>query len=128
MEEIIGEDTAGSPILKMLGGKADIKSKDEAVRELQHLGHHPFMSWSGVDSLGYYDTYDIKVKLMSCPILKWPWIVEIEKMAATEQDAHRCEEELYELCQKLRLHEQIFKEEPPQLLYEKVFGGRTQID
>jgi adenylate cyclase class IV len=122
MEEIIGEDTAVSPIMQMLRGKADLKSKDEVIRELEGLGYHPFMSWSGVDSLGYYEPYDIKVKLMSCPLLKYPWLVEMEKMAATEEEARRCENELYEISQKLNLKERIFKEEPPQLLYEKVFG------
>jgi adenylate cyclase class IV len=122
MEEIIGESTAGSPILEMLGGKADPKSKDEVAQELERLGYHQFMSWSGVDSLGYYEPYDIKVKLMSCPVLKYPWIVEMEKMAATEAEASQCEKELDELSRKLELQDRVFREEPPQLLYEKIFG------
>lgn len=123
MEEIITDGVNNSPILNLLGGRAGIKNKDETVKELENLGYHPFMTWSGVDSLGFYEPYDIKVKLMSCPVLKYPWIVELEKMTAIEEEAFRCERELYELSQRLNLQERIFKEEPPQLLYEKVFGS-----
>jgi hypothetical protein len=43
-------------------------------------------------------------------------------MAATEAEASQCEKELYELSRKLELQDWVFREEPPQLLYEKIFG------
>jgi len=120
--ENITNGISSSTILKMLGGKRSIQNKDEAVQELERLGYHPFMSWEGVDTYGYFQPHNINVKLMSCEILKWPWIVEFEKTAETEQEATKREVELYEFSREFWLWKHIFKEEPTQLLYEKVFG------
>ena len=122
IEQELTDSATDSPVLRYLGGRASIKNKDEAARELELLGYHPFMSWSGVDIMGFYEPYSVKVKLMTDTILDYPYIVEIEKIAATEEEAYYCEKELYELSRKLELQERIFREEPPQLLYEKVFG------
>jgi len=128
-QEITENITAGiadSTILSSLGGRKCIQSKNEAIQELERLGYYRFMSWSGVDITGFYEPYNANVKLMSCEMLKWPWLVEIEKMAATEEEASRCESELFELSRKLQLQRYLVKEEPPLLLYTKVFGHKPE--
>ena len=86
------------------------------------------MSWNGTDVTGYYEPLNINVKLMSCAMLKWPCLVEIEKIAATEEEASRCETELYELSCKFQLQGHIMKEEPPSLLYAGLFGHGSDVD
>jgi adenylate cyclase class IV len=128
-QEIVENITAGitdSRVLGLLGGKEHLQDKNEVIRELERLGYHQFMSWSGIDVTGFYELDAINVKLMSCEILKWPWLVEIEKMASTKEEAARCERELHELSLQFRLQEYLVKEEPPSLLYEKVFGHKSR--
>ena len=128
VEDDITSGVANSSVLSLLGGKPNIQNKDEAIQELERLGYHAFMSWSGNDIYGFSKPHNVKLKLMYGTILKWPVIVEMEKMAATEEEAVKCEKELYKLSRENRLQEYIFKEEPPQLLYEKVFGGGVKAD
>jgi hypothetical protein len=124
-EEIDEEITSGisnSVILKLLGGKECVQNIAEAVRELDRLGYSRFMSFEGVDSSGYYAPYGLSLKLMHCPTLRWPLIVEIEKTAKTAEGADRCQQELFDLCSLFQLHDRIVKEEPPTLLYNVLFS------
>ena len=124
--ENINAGIADSAILSSLGGRKPIRNKTEAIQELEGLGYYRFMSWSGVDITGFYEPYGINVKLMSCEMLQWPWLVEIEKMAATEEEASRCQSELFELSREFRLQRHLVKEEPPSLLYASVFGRKPE--
>jgi hypothetical protein len=121
IDEDITHSIAESSILRLLGGSQHSRNKDEVVRELEHLGHQAFMSWNGIDLSGFSKPYSVNVKLMYCEFIKWPWLVELEKMAATAEEAARCEDELLKLCQRFRLQDYLVKEEPPSLLYARVF-------
>ena len=125
-QEIVEDITTGianSTIMSFLGGRERIRSKNEAIQELEMLGYHRFMSWTGSDLTGYYDPYGISVKLMSCAMLKWPLLVEIEKSANTQEEATRYESELYELSRQFQLQGHLVREEPPSLLYAGLFGN-----
>ncbi len=124
--EVITNGINQSKVLPKLGGKRSVPSKDEAVRELARLGYRPFMSWEGTDTYGFLEGEKIDVKLMSCGILRWPWIVEFEKLAATLEEANQCEAALYKFSREFQLEPYIFKEEPTQLLYEKTFPARPE--
>jgi len=130
-QEIVEDITAGiadSTILSFLGGKERIQNKSEAIQELERLGYHRFMSWTGTDLTGYFEPHNINVKLMSCEILRWPFLLEIEKMATTKEEASQFEKELYELSRQLKLERRLVKEEPPTQLYATVFGGKDRGD
>ena len=130
-QETVEKITCGitnSAIMDFLGGKEHIQNKNEAIQELERLGYKRFMSWNGTDLTGYYEPLNINVDLMSCPMLKWPCLVEMEKMAATEEEASQCESELYEISCKFQLQERIVKEEPPSLLYARLFGHGSEVD
>ncbi len=125
-QEIVEDITTGitnSTILNLLGGGKNIQNKNEVIQELERLGHYRFMSWSGVDTFGFYEPYNINVDLMSCEILRYPLLVEIEKTAATEEDSYQCESELEELSRQFRLEGYLVREEPPLLLYTSIFGS-----
>ena len=122
---VIGAKPILNFLLKQLGGREDIETSDGVIRVLERLGHHEFMSFRGKNVIGHYEPLGISVKLMSCPVLKWPLMVEIEKTADTEEEAKQCESELYELCGKLQLQDRLVREEPPLLLYVATFGGES---
>jgi len=122
-QELREEITFGiknSVILKHLGGNYDINNRNEVIQELDQLGHRMFMSFEGIDTEGYYEPYDIQVKLMNCRQLSH-LLVEIEKTAHSEEDATRCEEALLEFCGQFRLKDRLIRKEPPTLLYENLF-------
>ncbi len=119
-DEDITNGIANSAILKTLGGKEKIKIPGEAIQELKRLGYRLFMSYQGNDIFGHYEPFNIHLKLMYCQVLKWPLLVELEKMAKTEVEAKQCEKELRKLCSQFRLEDHIVKEEPPTLLYDAV--------
>jgi len=124
IDENITHGAINSSVIHLLGGKTSVNNKEEAARELERLGYKPFMSWSGVDILGVYQPFGINVKLMSDTVLEWPCIVEVEKIAATEEQARQSENELQQLCRQFHLESRLLKAEPPQLLYDKVFGQK----
>jgi hypothetical protein len=122
-EEIDEDITRGikdSAVLTLLVGNSDISSPKDAEEELERLGHREFMSFYGRNFLGYDKTHGIATKLMNCPDLKWPCMVEIEKTAHTEQEARQCEDELIEISRRLKLADRLVKEEPPTLLYTRL--------
>jgi adenylate cyclase class IV len=127
-EEDITNGITNSEILKTLGGAENLKTCGEIIREVEHLGYPPFMSYRGKNLSGYYEPFDIHLKLMHCQVLKWPLLLELEKMAKTEADAKQSESELRELCRLFRLTDRLVKEEPPTLLYNAIFNrGSTGI-
>jgi len=97
-----------------------IETLDAVVLELEHLGHREFMSFQGSDLAGYHKLLGIRVKLMTCPVLKWPLLVEIEKTADAEDEAVKCERALLELSRQFHLQSRLVREEPPSLLYDTI--------
>ncbi|OGO35777.1 MAG: hypothetical protein A2147_07940 [Chloroflexi bacterium RBG_16_57_8] len=118
VDEEITVGVTNSPVIRRLGGSVGRLTTANVTQELQRLGHREFMSFRGSDLTGYDEQLDLKVKLMTCPTLKWPLLVELEKTAYSEQEAIRCERELLELSRGLQLQDRLVKEEPPTLLYE----------
>jgi len=126
--EITEEVTAGivgSGVMTVLGGPADLEGPDRAVREMERLGHESFMSFAGTDFFGYFEPLDIYLKLMICPYLDNPILVEIEKIAETEQDAARFEADIIRICEGLGLRDRLIREEPPAMLYKREFRERN---
>jgi hypothetical protein len=121
-EEILPPTTRSS-ILGYLGGNPEVKNLREAVRELERLGYPQFMDFEGQDISGYYEPYEVHLKMMSCRQLKWPFIVEIEKTAGTLAEAVRYERSLQELCREFRLEDRLIKDEPPTMLYNTLFNS-----
>ena len=117
LEEDITEGIKESAILSRLDGKKSYDTYREVIREIEELGYTPFLSFTGKDVSGYYEHLGLHLKLMKCPELKWPLIVEIEKLANTEEEAIQLEQELIELSQQLDLRDRLIREEPPTLLY-----------
>ena len=80
--------TTSSRILNFLGGKAQVSSLKDVTGELDRLGHSQFMEFEGEDSSGYDEKYGVHLKLMTCRKLKWPLIVEIEKIRELDSDGN----------------------------------------
>lgn len=121
VDEEITRTASSSTILQNLGSKSGMSTFNGLTQELERLGYPSFMSFKGIDFSGYNERYDVQLKLMTCPKLKWPIIVEIEKSAKSAEEAYHCEKDLYNLCQLLQLQDRIVKEEPPTLLYQAMF-------
>ncbi len=128
-QELVEDISAGivnSAILKIIGGNEGSKTPDEVINELHRLGHHEFMLFRGRSNIGRYEPSRTDVKLMFCPLLKYPLMVEFEKTAATEEEAKQCESELKDLCYDLKIQDRLVKEEPPSLLYEATFQDYSE--
>lgn len=125
-EELDEEITAGiehSAILASLQGKTGPHSSQSAVTELERLGYAPFMSFTGFNRSGFYQPLQVHLKLMHCPTLAWPLLVEIEKTATDLKEAYRCQSDLTELIHQLDLAKQVVRDEPPTLLYKALFAS-----
>jgi hypothetical protein len=122
VDEDISHGIIDSTVLKLLGGNADIPSPENVARELDRLGHLEFMSFHGRNLLGYDKSLGIATKLMNCPDINWPCIVEIEKTAHTEPEAVECEIDLMGISRKFSVGNRLVRAEPPTLLYRNLFG------
>ena len=114
--------------MKWLGGMKTSCTPREITPELERSGYHRFMSFQGNSIDGYCEPLDIQVKLMNCPVLKWPLLVEIEKVAKTEEEAKEYEHYLQQLCPQLQLQQRLVSEEPPSMLYTQVFAHDSGRD
>ncbi|UCD10094.1 MAG: hypothetical protein JSU79_05495 [Dehalococcoidales bacterium] len=126
-QEIGEEITNGienSIILDKLGGCNIIESYTDVINELEKLGHYRFMSFNGVDKFGYHEPLELTVKVMTCPQIKYPLLIELEKTAFTEEEAKKREDELFNLSVDLRLDNLLVKKEPPTLIYESIYGNQ----
>jgi len=130
-QEIDEDITSGfviSEIMRRLGSNKEMRTPVAVAQELELLGYGQFMSFTGKQITGYNEQNDVNVKLMTCPELRWPLLLELEKTARTEREAVQREIELRELSDKLHLRSRLVKEEPPSLLYAKLFGHRNPPD
>jgi adenylate cyclase class IV len=127
-EEIEEEITSGnnnSGVMKKIGGNYKITVPAAARQELERLGHREFMAFHGHNLLGYDRAQDIATKLMKCPDLSVPCLVELEKTAATPNEAVKRQTELRKLVRKYKLGKRLIREEPPTLLYNQQFNKST---
>ena len=121
IDEVITEGIKDSAILDKLGAQKTSLNRKEISAELKRLGHDRFMSFRGNDLFGYYKPLDISLKLLMCPSLKWPILLEIEKTAKTSEETLIKEADLRDFCDRFNLHDRLVREEPPTLLYETRF-------
>jgi len=129
-EELDEEITCGiadSHILRLLGGKPHHADTAAVIDELIRLNHRPFMEFSGNNRSGFYEPLQIHLKLMHCPILRWPLLVELEKTAATLEEAKFHQSELEKLIADLGLTASVVREEPPTLLYQTLTSGPDSL-
>ena len=90
----------------------------EIDRELARLGHPRFGSFAGRSLLGVYAPLGLHLKLMYCEALRWPLLLEIEKSAATWEQALVEETALFSFVETYGLRERCVRDEPPALLLE----------
>ena len=121
IEEEFTDGLTDSAILGRLGGREGLIRRGDVIHELERLGHRQFMSFKGTEITGYDEALDIKTKIMSCPVLKWPLIVEMEKTADTEEEAYEREKELEKLASRFKIESRMLRQEPPTLLYIQLF-------
>lgn len=76
------------------------------------------MSFTGNNLTGHYDKYQLDLKLLHCPILRYPLLLEIEKSAKTLEEAFIKEQQLKDFLTEYKLQDRALKEEPTTLLYE----------
>ena len=122
-EEIDEEVTQGiidSKILTSLGAGGSARTPQEVKGELERLGHKGFMSFIGENITGIYQPMGLSIKLLSCPVLRFPLLLEIEKTAKTRKEASEVEIELQDFVKKYHLEECVVSEEPPSLLYSAI--------
>jgi len=121
IEEEISEGNNHSGVMQKIGGNPDIPTPEAARRELERLGHREFTAFHGHNLLGYDRTLGIATKLMNCPDLSVPCLVELEKTAATPEETLHRQAELIEIVRKFNLEKRLVREEPPTLLYNRLF-------
>jgi hypothetical protein len=121
IDEVITDGITDSEILKKMSSQNTTLSRNKISAELKNLGHQRFMSFRGHDLFGDYKPLDVSMKLMTCRSLKWPILVEIEKIAKTRKEALVKEAELRCFCDRFSLNNRLVKEEPVTLLYETRF-------
>ncbi|HYH02031.1 MAG TPA: hypothetical protein VEC37_02945 [Bacillota bacterium] len=125
LDEEITKGICHSKILADLGGRPDAESVTSVIAELHRLGHEPFMEFSGENQYGCYKPLNLQLKLSFCPILKWPWLLEIEQTACNSEQALIMEQELLDFTRQHHLEERVVQDEPTDLLYQLCFGHGT---
>lgn len=121
IEEDITEGSIQSGVMTKIGGNHEIPAPEAARQELERLGHWEFMAFQGHNLLGYDRNQNIATKLMNCPDLSFPCLVELEKAAGTPGETLKCQAELVGLVEKYQLKKRLIREEPPTLLYQRSF-------
>jgi hypothetical protein len=124
IDEDVTMGVSRSRIVAALTGHEGPCSWAEVAPLLESAGYRRFMAYEGRSLVGRHESLGINTKLMHCRTLRWPLLVELEKLAATEAEASRCESELLDVCREYRLEGRLVREEPGTLLYEKVFGRK----
>lgn len=120
-KELDEEITSGindSYILQLINGKEQVITGDNAAGVLEGLGYKRFMSFTGKNLTGHYEKFQLDLKLLSCPVLRYPLMLELEKNAETLEEAYLKELELRNFLQEYQLENKALKLEPTTLLYE----------
>ena len=116
--EEITHGVQDSEILAEIGIRGDFADAETVLSHLTAAGHHPFMSFNGVDRLGYVADLELHTKLMRCPkILGEGVMVELELTAPDYAGALAAEEKLQRIAHQYQLTDRLLRAEPPTLLY-----------
>lgn len=125
LDEEITHGIKNSYILELINGKVEEVNRVTAEQILESLGHKKFMSFTGRNLTGRHEELQLDLKLLSCPILRYPLLLEIEKSAETLEEAYSKELELKDFLSLYKLENRALKEEPTALLYETL--QRTEV-
>lgn len=120
-DEEITEGIQDSVILNNICKKSIILYPNNVNQILESMGYLQFMAFTGVSLTGKYEELGLSLKLMECPTLEYPLLLEIEKIERTYEDALNAEIELCSFINKNGLQKRVIRKEPPTLLYEKIF-------
>ncbi len=113
-----------SSILGALSLAATYGSRAAILDTLRQAGYTAFMKFAGVDRLGYYAPLDLHTKLCQCEaILDHNYLIELEMNATTLEGARAAEVKLKELAHTYGITGRLFRDEPPTMLYKRVFGA-----
>jgi hypothetical protein len=123
LNEEVPEGITGSAILAAFAGRDDRVERDQIGPALEAAGHTRFMSYAGRSLTGRDERLALNTKVMHCEILRWPLLVELEKLAPSESEARRYEQDLLALCREYWLDDRLVPEEPGTLLYETTGVG-----
>lgn len=116
-EEITG-GIVNSTILRKMKIDDDFSSAEAVTSALSRAGHRSFMSFSGEDSLGFYEPLSIHTKLCRCQdIVGERTLIELELSANSPSDAESAEIRLMEIARQYNLTKMLLRDEPPTLLY-----------
>ena len=110
-----------SLVLESVHGEGRAVDALNAMEIFEALGYREFMTFEGKSLLGKYEKEELAVKLMYCDALKYPLLLEIEKTAASLEEAFKREKELETFVEEYNLKDRMVREEPPTLLYEGLF-------
>lgn len=113
-----------SAILAALSLAATYGSRAAILDTLRQAGYTAFMEFAGVDRLGYAVQHDLHTKLCQCTaILDDRYLIELEMNATTLEDARAAERKLLQLAETYGITDRLFRDEPPTMLYKRVFGN-----
>lgn len=118
LDEEITSGLSDSYILELINSPPQEITRDNASRIFDSLGYKKFMSFTGHNLTGRYEKSDLELKLLFCPILRYPLLLEIEKSAKTLEEAFTMEQELKDFLTEYNLQNRALKEEPTTLLFE----------
>lgn len=119
-EETTGS-IANSAIMQQFCDQRRTWTAEEISPALEQAGYHQFMSYQGHSLTGRDEKLGVNTKLMHCQVLKWPLLVELEKLADSASEARQCEKALEAICKEYKLAQYLVKEEPGTLLYQATF-------
>ncbi len=112
-----------SAILGALSLSATYGSRAAILDTLRQAGYTAFMKFAGVDRLGYYAPLDLHTKLCQCEaILDQNYLIELEMNASTLEGARAAEVQLRNIAQTYGITDRLFRDEPPTMLYKRIFG------
>jgi hypothetical protein len=118
LDEEITSGISDSYILQLINGTEQEVTRANVHQLLESLGYKEFMSFTGRNLTGRYEKLQLELKLLSCSVLRYPLMLEIEKTAKTLEEAYRKEQELKDFLIEYKLESRALKEEPTTLLYE----------
>ena len=124
--EEITNGATDSAILARMGIAGDFASGQAVEEALAAAGHRPFMSFSGVDRLGFYAPLDLHTKISRCSkIVGDGVLVELELAADSVAAAQAAEAKLRAIAHEYGITERLFRQEPPTLLFQHTFPAEV---
>ena len=120
-DEDIRNGIVNSSILGKLGLINSLKSVDDIEMLLERKGFGKFMSFNGRSILGYFKDLNFSLKLMMCKSIGVPCILEIERVSKSFKDVDKHKLDILKFVNEYNLLNILLKDEPPTLLYKKLF-------